>query len=357
MQRIGAEANNLRAAFAWSLGPEGDLELGLSAAAALWWFWWTHGQVGEGRQWLHALLERGEEAGLSGASAFARALLGAGILAYFAGDFEGALPQFEQARGLGARLGEPITEGYALFMIGTVEMFSRQHEAGHAHIQQASALLSRARPAADWYVGVTSLAQTLLCFEQGDVDEAQRQAEAGMATFAGLGQPYGIGLAHNYLGDVARARGHLARAAECYQAALPLLRLAHARSEIPAVLHNYAHVLLAQGDHARAQSLFVEALELHRAIGNRMGMVECLVGLALAAATLGASHRAATLLGAAETLQAALNMPLFAAEQALYRQAAAAARQALGATAWTEAHSAGRALALPEALSVAASAL
>lgn len=178
-------------------------------------------------------------------------------------------------------------------------------------------------------MAVTSLASTLLVLERGDLVAAQGHAEAGMAIFRRLGQPYGIGLAHNYQGDVARLRGDLAGAAAHYQAALPMLREAHARSEIPAVLHNLALVVLAQGDPHRGCALFTEAFELHREIGNTMGMAECLNGLAATLAALQQPEPAALLLGAVDALLASLRVPLFAAEQALYTQTAAAVRSLL----------------------------
>lgn len=338
MSLLNAENNNLRAAFAWSLSEQGDAALGLQAGAALWWFWWTNGQVGEGRQWFRQLLQRAREVDLTGVHAYGRALLGSGILAFFAGDFADAMPHFEQARDLGAKLNDRITQGYAIFMIGTVLVLINQGEEGRAVVKEGASLLSSARPLSDWHVGVTSLAQTLLTFERGDLVEAQQHADNGMAIFSQLGQPYGIGLALNYQGDVARLRGDYAMAATRYEAALPLLRQANAKSEIPAVLHNYAHVLLAKGDTYHAHTLFSEALELHREIGNRMGMVECLIGLAFVTITLGQTTTAETFLERADRLLAELNVPLFATEQVIYQQITERIQQIKRKESWDDAH-------------------
>lgn len=348
MQRLSADENNLRAGLAWSLGEQGDLELGLRAGAGLWWFWWTNGQVGEGRRWLGQLLQAALERGLSDTGLYGRALLGAGILAFFGGELASALPQFAEARVLGEGQGDAITHGYATFMVGTVQVLTQQREEGYALIAEGSRLLRGAGEAATWHVGVTSLASALLLFERGDLDAAERQAETAMAIFRWLGQPYGIGLAYNYQGDVARLRGDLVTAAARYQAALPLLREARARSEIPAVLHNLGHVLLAEGDASQARALFAEGFELHREIGNRTGMAECLIGLAATLAALGRPRLAATLLGATEMLLATLNAPLFAAEQTAFGRAAAELRASLGAESWHEARLAGSALAPTE---------
>ena len=342
MHRLHAESNNLRAAFAWSLSAAGDVALGLRAGAALWWFWWTDGQVGEGRQWLDGLLARAGATGLADGAALGPALLGAGILAFFAGEFADAIPHLTEARDLGARCGDPITQGYAIFMLGTVQVLSGQAGGGHLLLEEGSAILRSAGDAALWQVGVTSLARTLLSFERGDLAAAQRHADHGMQIFRRLGQPYGIGLAFNYQGDVARQRGELGRAAAQYQAALPLLQAARARSEIPAVLHNLGHVFLAQGDAAQAAAVFAEGLELQRAVGNRMGMAECLVGLASTDLASDQDERAVMLLGAVDALLAGLNVPLFAADQAVYQRAVELSRLRLDAAAWQRAYALGQ---------------
>lgn len=346
MGRLHAEDNNLRAAFAWSLSTAGDLALGLRAGAGLWWYWWTNGQVGEGRRRLDDLLGHARTQGLGATRDYGRALLGAGILDFFGGDFAAAQPRFAEARALGARLADTLTQGYATFMIGTVLVLEGQHGQGYPLLDAGAQILRGAGDPAAWHVAVTSLASTLLVLEQGDLESAQGHVDDGMAIFRRLGQPYGIGLAHNYQGDVARLRGDLAGAAAQYQAALPLLREAQARSEIPAVLHNLALVSLAQGNARHACALLTEAFELHREIGNTMGMAECLNGLAAALIALQQPEPAALLLCAMDTLLESLRVPLFAAEQALYTQTATAIRALLDPQSWERQRLTGSAMTL-----------
>lgn len=46
---VGTEYDNIRAALEWTLDGEGDAELGLTIAAAMWWYWWVTGRMAEGR--------------------------------------------------------------------------------------------------------------------------------------------------------------------------------------------------------------------------------------------------------------------------------------------------------------------
>lgn len=354
MRRLHAEQDNLRAALTWSLAAQGDIEAGLKAGAALWWYWWTNGQVSEGRQWFRLLLQEAAEKNLDNTISYGQALLGAGILAFFAGDFAAAQPQFDTACALSLARNDMITHGYATFMIGTVAILSGQPESGQPLIEQGSTILQEVGDAAAWHIGVTSLARTLLTFEHGQLDEAQHHANMGMKVFRQLGQPYGIGLAFNYQGDVARLRGDHQGAAEKYQAALPLLHEAKAQSEIPAVLHNLAHVYLMQANVQHAQTLFAEGLQLHREIGNRMGVVECLIGLASVAIAMNQPQRAATLSGVIDTLLVQLDVAPFVTEQAIYQQAVDGAKGSLNQPEWDLAYRAGQAMPLTEALNFAA---
>ncbi|GAB4128310.1 MAG: helix-turn-helix domain-containing protein [Roseiflexaceae bacterium] len=347
MQRMNDEQNNLRAAFAWCVSEQGDRVLGLEACAGLWWFWWTSGQVGEGRRWLEALMIAAVD--LNETVPYGYAALGAGILAFFAGDLGEAQPLFDRAYQIGRNAHDLILQGYTTFMIGTMHVLTGQPQEGYQWLDNGINLLAQAGEKAIWYYGVTNLASTLLILQRGDLDTAQRHAERGMAVFHQLGQPYGIGLAWNYLGDVARMRGEYAHAAQCYRLALDLLHSAHANSEIPAVLHNLAHVMLAQGDHWQAYDLFGTAFELHHAIGNRMGMIECLNGFAATLLCLNDHQHATLLLGSIDAMLEGSSAPLFSTEQVIYNQTKTTCTQVLSPPAWQQHYQNGRSQAPTEA--------
>src|SRR5436305_1147982 len=77
-------------------------ELGLRLASALARFWWMRGHGQEGQRWLEAVLGQP-----TGADALrARALQGAGAVAYARSDFAQARSSYEQALALLQRLGD-----------------------------------------------------------------------------------------------------------------------------------------------------------------------------------------------------------------------------------------------------------
>ena len=85
--RLEREDDRLRAALEWCL--EHDPELGRALGGAVWPFWMNRSRIPEGRQWLDRLLAAPTVELQT--LARARALYGAGTLAFMQGDGEAAL--------------------------------------------------------------------------------------------------------------------------------------------------------------------------------------------------------------------------------------------------------------------------
>jgi non-specific serine/threonine protein kinase len=348
LERLDQDSDNMRAVLDWSLAAGGDPRTALQLGGRLWWFWWASGQASEGRGWLARALERAPAANADRA----RALLAAGNLAFFAGDFAIAQPLLEEAEALATAQSQAITRAYAVMLIGSIKALSGDIGAGGALIAAGEALLRACGPDAAWFLGTTLIAQLLLGLHNGDTDFAQRYGEEALAIFQTIGQPYGIASALNYLGDIARVRGDYPTAEARYTASLPLMRRSNVKSDLPALLHNLGNVALAKGERERAAELFAEAIELHRHMGDRMGIAECLNGLAAIAA--GADPlRAARLYGAAAALRDTLGMPMWAAERIEYERNLAAARSLASDATWESAWAIGQALSLDQALAEA----
>ena len=116
---------------------------------------------------------------------------------------------------------------------------------------------------------------------------------------------------------------------------------------------NLGHVALAQGDVGRATQLFVEALHLHRAQKNQLGMAECLAGLAGVAGAEAQPARAARLFGVAAAVREALGARVWPAEQADYERNLQRTRAQVDAAAWEAAWAEGRAMSLEQAIAYA----
>ncbi|MEJ7705153.1 MAG: tetratricopeptide repeat protein [Geodermatophilaceae bacterium] len=104
------ELDNLRAALAWSLQPNGsddgirtdDLTIGLRLCGALSWFWYACGYQSEGRGWLSAASVR---ASGQDSSAVMTALHGLGVLLRQQGDLDGSRAALERCLDYWTRIG------------------------------------------------------------------------------------------------------------------------------------------------------------------------------------------------------------------------------------------------------------
>jgi DNA-binding CsgD family transcriptional regulator len=110
----------------------------------------------------------------------------------------------------------------------------------------------------------------------------------------------------------------------------------------------------AEGNLERAAALYVEGLALARANADRRGLAAGLAGLAEIAASRGDYLAAARLLGTAEDLTGAADVPLRLIVGPEVETAAAAAARDLGAASYAAEVLQGREMALDEAITLAA---
>jgi tetratricopeptide (TPR) repeat protein len=169
-------------------------------------------------------------------------------------------------------------------------------------------------------------------------------------------QPFGRGRvarALQMLAEAAREQGDFARAERAYDEALAISRAQAAVREIAATQCIGGHLALARGDLSAARARYVESFAIRRERGDQAARCEILEGLALLAAAEGQAQTALTLAGAAAALQK--NGPSPAAPmRALRERYLDPARQALAPEAQLLALHTGEAMSPEEALAYAA---
>jgi non-specific serine/threonine protein kinase len=230
----------------------------------------------------------------------------------------------------------------------------------------------------------------VLAREQGDIDEAVRLIERGLALRRALGDEADIAASLNSLGTVVSGRGDYDRARTLYEEALAMQRTLGNRHAVAAALANLGVVARRQGALDRAVALseegvavlrevgdthsvatalqnlgsihrdqgalersaarYRESLALYAEVQDRLVATRCVEGLGMVAALRGDAARAARLCGAAAAQRAAIGAPLQAGGRAAVERAAALARSALGGEAFTAAWTGGEALSLEEAI-------
>ncbi|MBI1743232.1 tetratricopeptide repeat protein [Candidatus Acetothermia bacterium] len=130
------EHENLRAALGWSKSTE-SYDQGIKLAGALWFYWDIRGYFREGRSWLDEMLQRRSNAS---SSVLAKALYGAGVLAYRQGDYNQATVLLEQGLILFRELGDKKGIANSLNILGAIARSQRDDSKARALLVESLAL-------------------------------------------------------------------------------------------------------------------------------------------------------------------------------------------------------------------------
>lgn len=391
IRRLEVEHDNLRDALGFSLEGRSDEEA-LRLAASLWWFWHIRGYLSEGRTWLLKALAASPEAA---SRARARALYGAGFLAWRQGEFPQALALGRESLDASRALGDRLGMGSAISLLEQVARAQGDHEQAAALTEQSLAMFrqmgdgwgiatslvilgnaarfrgnyARARDALEESLDVyrklddtSGIAAALLFLglvarDQGDYARAEEAGRESLRLNRELGDTSRVAFSLHSLGLVARDRNDYAQAETLFQESLALFREFEDTWGITTALVSLGVTARLRGDNIRASDLLQESLRLRRDLGDKAGIAECLEALAAVAAGRLDPHRAARLLGAGEALRASIGAPLPPVHQADCERTAAGARKRLGRTAFEAERAAGRTMdagaAIEDALAVA----
>ena len=228
----------------------------------------------------------------------------------------------------------------------------------------------------------------------GGLDRAEERALEAAAVFTSLGDDVGRRTVLGFLGDIAADRGDTVAAQQHYERALELAvssgsdldhglcranlgrlaarsgdlvtaerELERARTHLSSGPGWYSAHVLAQlgslarhrGDHARAETLLVEALDHLQAYGAVVEAIGCLDEVARLALDRHDGERAATLLAAATELRDATALATPEADRQANAERIERLRSALGPATFAAAWARGRGLSLDEAAAMVGS--
>ena len=404
LDRLEQEHDNLRAALGWALAQrqEGQqaqadqrpaeaarlASTALQLARELPRFWRLRGYLSEGRRWLDRALAA---AGDAPAAERARALLGAGKLAYAQGDPAAARAHLARALALFRELGDALGAAETQRNLGGAAVRQGDYVAAQDFLEASLA----GYEALGHRAGISGVLFVLgsLAYKRGDYAAAGARYVASLARCRELGYTYGIANAAAELGSVLTEQGADGPQASLLAEALALYRHIGERSAVATVLGTLALHAWARAEHERALTLLAEGLALDRQVENRRGTarllgIEALVALSrcdhagaerlcreslalhraagetweigrygwvLAAAAFGQGQpeRAARLFAAASAVRERVGAPLPPIFQSTHDGALAAVRRTLGEDAFAATWAAGQALSLEESLAPA----
>ncbi len=345
LDRLDDEYDNLRGALSWSL-ERGEAETALRLGGALWRFWYVRGHTSEGRRWLEeALSLRAEGA----ESLRARALNGAGHLAWSQGDHERAEALREESLALSRQAGDRREIADALNGLGFVARRRGNFEAARNMHEEA---LTLSRQIDDrWSIAHSIDLSGRAAAFQGDYAAARPRLEKSLQMFREIGDRSGIAESIGVMGMAALGEGDYQAARLRFEEARELMSNLGDRRGVGKMTTPLGDAVLNQGDPDTARALYEEALEDVKAQRDKWWIAWCLEGMA--AVDQNEPERAARLFGAAAALREAIGAPRPPAFRSYHDHKLTLVRNRLGQKAFDRARTQGQKLTLEEAIDYA----
>jgi len=315
LDRLEAENDNLRACFRRALETASGtgqpspalLEKATRMAGTLVEYFYFRGRTAELLDWLQKLLAFDAPPSAGRALGFHRA----GLLTRAHGDFEGALVLLRTAFEIARQVDDIETQARALMDTGTaLRELGRSEEV------------------------IVSYSQSLELFERIKDDR-------------------GVMEVHYLLGETYEREETLERAQAAWERGLGLARERGDEMFISWGLEGMAGVAFLQGQHARAEELHRQSLELKWKLQDKGGIAYSLEGLAQAAAARAQPERAALLWGAGHALREFTHLLSVPSLRHVYASLIPAVQGQLGEQRYNEAFQRGRSLPLAQAVQIA----
>jgi predicted ATPase len=347
---IESELDNIEATLVWSQSNEENLELGPPLIAFLTWFWYRRGYFHEGRRWAERVLA--SPVARQGSLGRAMVLQGCSLLAMWQADLPTAQNRAEECLKLWERLKGDRFLGIALMNSGIVLINMGEDAAAHPILERAQKLFREIDD--PYFYSITLVHLGNVALGLGDLQEARSWLDQAHSHSQEIGEDWTISFALNNLGEVARVQGDYDQAGKYYQQSEALLRGMGDKGDLARLIHNRGYVALQAGDYAGAETRFRESLTLFHRLGNQRGIAESLAGLGGLRSAQGQPRQGAELLGAAHALMQDAGAAWWPADRAEIERILQAIRSNLDADVFDAAWTAGKDLALEQAIELSA---
>jgi ATP/maltotriose-dependent transcriptional regulator MalT len=377
--RLEAERDNLRAALTWSRETPGGDKMVLRLSAALWPYWWALGYHRQARTWLETALAL--PGGQGHSRARAEALMGAGLVLAYRGDYSAARHYSEASVALWRELDDHGGLAHALRELASVWRWQHGYSPGQFVLYEecvslyrevndawglalalndmgaAARAAGRTDEAREWLEQSLALFRSsgdmasaafpllnlaILACQQGHAAPALAWAEESAALFRQNGNTLNLAIALWLTGKVLRFKGAYEQAQTVLQESLDMQRGMGARQGIADCLHELGYVAWYQGDARQAAAFFDECRRLAMEVWRLDLAAGCLAGSAGLLQATGEPQQAALLLGAAEALLALAGRPVHQVDHNEHERIIANVRVQLGEAAFTAAWRQGR---------------
>ncbi|HEV2742974.1 MAG TPA: tetratricopeptide repeat protein, partial [Rubrobacter sp.] len=184
LEGLERERDNLRVAMDWLLG-RGASEEAARLGWALWLFWGIRAHFAEGRRSMEQMLSMNGSVTAS-ASARAKALFVAGMMANYQGDHRAAEPLVHESLKLFRELEDKLGQAYALSNVGYAALGQGQYRRATSPMEEAVELFLE--KGEKWGAAIELDFLAVAWRNQGDHGRARRLAERGLALSREVGE-------------------------------------------------------------------------------------------------------------------------------------------------------------------------
>ncbi len=331
-------------ALEWAL--ERDPEAALQLAASLRWFWQSRGSLSEGRRWLRdslahfgALSPEEGEARRRRLALRAKGLSAAGTMAFGQGELHAARAMLEESVALARETGEQRTLGSALGMLGFTVVWLGDAAAAEAVIEEGLKLYQATNDRRD-LIAINPVQAIVAAQIYRDFNAGRVYLQEGLQLLRELGNPWLIASSMMGYGTMLAYKGNYSEALANFEEGETLFRQLGDRHMVNAMQSERAHIERYLGHYSQAVALYSKTLSGWQELGNRAALAHELECLAFIAMAQSQAHRAACLLGAAESLRESADLPMRGNEHLEYDQVVSVLRPQMdGAdfeSAWAE---------------------
>ena len=347
LERLESEDANLRVALAWCEARQDRVETGLRLAGALTRYWYLRGSLHEGRTWLEALLAHSASSDRSVARG--RALSGAGMLAFYEGDFAAAAPHEEEALSIAREVGNKRLLASSGLILGMIRVSQGDIEAARSLFAESLGLFKEVGDASGEARALFALGAA--AYRSGDLATARTQWEESLRLFQEQGDVRYASMVLSALQGLLSTQGDQELARSLHQQSLPLMQQVHNRGALGLFQINMGDLYHQYGEEHMAQASYREGLRLWQdmqQVEQQLGIVKGLAGLAEIAAAQGQVVRAGRLFGAVDR-----RLPATSSYREEMHRRSAAARTRLDTATFEAGWTAGQAMTEEQAITLA----
>jgi predicted ATPase len=265
LDRLELDHDNLRAALVWA-AQEHDAEFALRLAGAVWRFWQFRGHIHEARQRLEAVLAMPGDY----PQARAKALEGAGGLAYWQNNMDTAQGFYQESLEILQQLGDERGVGYALYNLSFPYGMRAQpdYEKSGGLLEEALEIVRRLGDRLG--IGKVLWGMAVLAYWHEDWDRARGLLLESMEHFRSLDAPFDEGWAHFMLGNTELKAGNPSRALPHLRDGLRLFAAVRDVSGVVLHLGSLAAAELAEGEVERGVRMAGAMAALRRVSGAEL---------------------------------------------------------------------------------------